>query len=121
MDIDSCLKWIGTDRYNTTEVSGLMFHMSVTAEGNYQDFKVRFASLYVERKVVEYCEQRIHKMVTQYIRDYEGHNASTRGFLFEAVAHRILARGGEFEVCIQLTITSRFLTSLILRSDDWGI
>ena len=66
VDIDLCLKWIGSDYYNTTEVSGLVFHMSVTAEGDYQDFKVQFASLYVERKVLEYCNQCIHELVTRW-------------------------------------------------------
>lgn len=48
---------IGTDRYNTTKVSRLVLHMTVTVKGKYKDFRVRFASLYIEKKVIEHCEQ----------------------------------------------------------------
>ena len=104
VDIDSCMRWIGTDRYNTTEVSGIVLHLTATPEGKYIDFRVRFASLYVEKKVLHhFSEKGMQQMITKYIRECEDTVfASAKVFLFEAVAHRILAGGGEFDVCLTL-------------------
>ena len=92
-----------------------MLHLHVTVEGGYQDFQVRFASLYVEEKVVTYYENGMQKSIIKYIEECAGAPtfASTRGYLFEAVAHRILIKGGKFLVCLLLTFSARFLTSLI--------
>ena len=38
--INVCMKWLGTDRYDTTEISGLVLHINVTAERKYQDWRV---------------------------------------------------------------------------------
>ena len=42
VDIDLCMKWAGTNHYNTTNVSGTVLHMTVTPEGKYEDFQVKF-------------------------------------------------------------------------------
>ena len=114
VDIDSCMKWIGTDHYNSTEASGIVLHLHVTVGGEYKDIQVRFASLYVEQKVVKYYEKGMQKLIIKYIQDCAAPTfASTRGYLFEAVAHRMLTRGGKFLVCLLITFPARFLTSLI--------
>ncbi|RPB19041.1 hypothetical protein L211DRAFT_668245 [Terfezia boudieri ATCC MYA-4762] len=100
VDIDACMKWIGTNRYNSTSISGTVLHMTVTPEGKYEDFRVKFASLYIENIIVSYYERNMPKMITKYILDTEEDSvyASTRGYIFEAIAHWILARGGKFQV-----------------------
>ena len=69
----------------------------------------------MERKIVEYyCKRGIQHEMIKHIKGYEGQSAfaAVRGFLFEAIAHRILAMGGEFVVCLQPTIpATRFLSS----------
>ena len=72
VDIDSCMKSIGTVHYNSTEVSGIVLHLHVTVEGGYQDFQVRFASLYVEEKVVTYYENGMQKSIIKYIQECAG-------------------------------------------------
>ena len=103
--IDHCIV-----RYNTDEISGIVLHIDVTQEGGYKDLQVRFASQYVEKKVIGYyCKKGIEQLIGKFIRGYEGESsfASTRGFLFEALAHRRLAGGGKFEVCLLLIIPAR--------------
>ena len=75
-------------------ISRTVLHITATPEGKY------FVSLYIENLVASYYEGGMQKKITKYIMNTETDSvhASTRGFLFEAVAHQILTRGGEFQV-----------------------
>ena len=99
LDIDACLRSIGLTGYETSSISGTVLHLTVTED--YEDFKVIFASLYVEALVFQQYEKSMWQKFTHFIQASEDDKffSSARGFIFEALAHRLLTRGGQFHVC----------------------
>ena len=106
LDLDLCLQYIGFPTfYNSDQFSETVLHCIVTHDGEYQDIRVVFASPYVEQRIISRYEKGMQHIMTKFIKDREGvteHLATSRGYVFETVAHRILQRGGDFYVCFLL-------------------
>ena len=49
LDLNSCPKSVGLQKYDSISVSGTVLHLTVTEEGGYRDSDILFASLYVVR------------------------------------------------------------------------
>ena len=83
----------------------------MTEEGGYRDFRILFASLYVETAVIRLYERDTKQKLMDFIRTSEGDQSFTspRGYIFESLAHRLIAGGGSFKVCLP------FLQALIMR------
>ena len=83
-----------------------MLHLTVTEDGGYEDFKVLFASLHVEARASQRYEQSMWQKFTHFIQENENDQgfASARGNIFEVLAHRLLTRGGQVQVCLQLLL-----------------
>ena len=90
-------------RYDTNNASGTVLHMTVIVEGNYQDFRIGFAS-YIEQIVFEQYAGGMHQKLARFVKESEDDTilAASRGFIFEFFAHRIIAKGGAFKVCLSL-------------------
>ena len=103
LNIDACLQSIGLTgcETKTSSASGTVLHLTVTEDGDYEDFKVLFASLYVEAQVFKRYERSKWQELTNFIQESQHDQGylSARGYIFEALAHRQLTRGGKFHVC----------------------
>ncbi|KAF8430001.1 hypothetical protein EV426DRAFT_579274 [Tirmania nivea] len=100
LDLEECVDSVRTLGYDSGKVSGTILHTIVIPDGTYENFTIGFASLYVEQQVLNTLKRNKMEEMCRFIQDSAGiaQWAATRGFVFEAVAHRVIAKGGNITV-----------------------
>ncbi|CAG8520837.1 2628_t:CDS:2 [Funneliformis caledonium] len=99
----SCIKeiifdFIGESVIGTDEISHTIAHIYLDQDGKepYTQVTVRFASDYLKQRVIDQYEARIREKLVAQIR--AGIGSSLLDSCFEYIAHRILRKGGHFDV-----------------------